>query len=82
VVVVEPPDPHEEPTRILRRPCIMCSGTGMACGVLEEPWVTFCGCMSGRRLQCAFPEGAFPVRFSAAAWVADRLGMGPAGGDF
>jgi hypothetical protein len=71
------PDPDNEPTRVMSRllPCPMCGGSGVADGILPEPFVSFCGCTAGMRLKCAVPEGGWPMFNSAARLRSTQIGL-------
>lgn len=69
--------PSQTPTEdlSLKFACPLCRGTGLACGVLEAPLVTWCGCVWGLRLRCAVPEDAWPLSFGIAVRYCDRIGL-------
>jgi len=77
------PEPPPAPPVSLRRtinqeiklPCVMCNGTGICLGILEEPLVLTCGCTYGMRLLCGTPEGSWPMSFGRATRHSERLGL-------
>ncbi len=74
-----PPDPDDEPTRVYggRGGCLFCRGWGFVRGLVVPTHLAVpCGCLAGRRLICAQPDG-WPVSGLVAFRLARRLGMRP-----
>lgn len=71
--VEEPLDLRATVNQSVKLPCPMCSGLGFVDGILDGDLVVPCGCTTGSRLECAVPEGTWPLHAIARGFETARL---------